>query len=129
MGAVAISGATRLVLGTYNTFVLMAGHVYALATEFCGAYYYHVLNLGPCTLYIAEQDPEVLGERSEIIPPFTSDNLILVPDGPEGLQFLAGPPSLKPPWTPRVCGDEPPPEPPEDALIQYAVVTVRLVRG
>lgn len=110
-------------VNTYNTITLSNSDVYTLATPFCGAYYYDILNLGPCTVYFrADADPKVNDPQSETLPPYCADNLVLVPDGTQGLRFLAGPPcvpgnGLGPP--PCATG----------AKGCVATITVRLVRG
>ena len=100
-------------VATYNTIQLMLGTVYTLVTPYAGPYYYNVLNLGAATVYIrADQDPAEGDPLSETLPAHHADNLILVPEGTEGLRFLAGLPILE--------GGEP-----DDR----AVITLRLVRG
>lgn len=85
---------------TYNTLELTAGDVYHLVTPYAGPYaplageasavYVNVLNLGPGNVYIrADDDPADGDPQSETLPPGHADNLILVPDGPQGLRFLA----------------------------------------
>lgn len=83
----------KVTIGTYNTITLSNDDVFTLVTPFCGPYYYDVFNLGPCTVYIrADADPAVGDPKSETLPPFCADNLILVPEGTTGLRFIAGPP-------------------------------------
>jgi hypothetical protein len=85
--------------------------VIRLVTPFAGPYYYNVLNLGPSTIYIREDaDPGPNDEKSVTLPPYTADNLVLIPDGPRGLRLKAG---------------QPPPHP----TPARAKITMRLVRG
>lgn len=78
-----------------NTITLSDGEVFVLKTKYCGAYYYNILNLGPCTVYIrADHDPAPNDPHSETLPPYCADNLVLVPEGTEGLRFIAGPPCV-----------------------------------
>lgn len=99
MTAQTSSGASRaaesVTVATYNTITLSDGNVFTLTTPFCGAYYYNIFNLGPCTVYIrADADPAPGDPQSEMLPPGCADNLVLVPDGTVGLRFLAGPPCV-----------------------------------
>jgi hypothetical protein len=112
-----------ITLTTFNTVTLSGGEVFTLATGFCGAFYVHVMNLGPCTVfYRADADPFVDDPQSVMLPPGAADNGILIPDGMQGLRFLAGP---------RCApgnGFGPPPCK-SGAKGCVATITLRLVRG
>lgn len=85
-----------VVVSTYNTIELEEHEVVRLVTPYSGPYYYNVLNLGPCTIYIRDDhDPEPGDEKSVTLPPLAADNLVLIPDGPVGLRLKAGPPCIK----------------------------------
>ena len=121
------SGATRasesVTVATYNTVTLSDDNVYTLVTPFCGPYYFNILNLGPCTVYIrADADPAPGDPKSGALPPYCADNLVLVPDGVKGLRFVAGPPCV------AGNGLGPPPCA-TGATGCVATITVRLVRG
>lgn len=126
-------------ISTYNTILLRGGDIYELRTPYAGPYYYNVLNLGPCTVYIrADRDPDVDDARSETLPPFHADNLIVVPEGTEGLRFLAGPPCAEGAGeAPTPCDDTTRKQVRASgngngggaALVGSATITVRLVRG
>jgi len=102
--SVAPRASHHVTVATYNTLELTAHHVYHLVTPYAGAYYYNILNLGPAAVYIrADDDPDFDDEESETLPAGHADNLILVPDGPEGLRVMAH--------------------------VPHATITLRLVRG
>lgn len=128
MAPVKTSGGTEraaesATVSTYNTITLSDGDVWTLKTPFCGAYYYNILNLGPCTVYIrADADPSPNDPESEVLPPYCADNLVTVPDGTKGLRFVAGPPCV------AGNGMGPPPCA-TGAKGCVATITVRLVRG
>ena len=123
---------------TFNTIFLANNEVVQLVTPYSGPYYFNVMNLGPCTVYYAEDhDPFPGDPNSSVIPPGSSDNGILVCCGggdcgtdngqahSPGLRVTAGPPcvcgpGLGPPQCPPPGGK--PPKCP-------ATITVRLVRG
>jgi len=115
--------AETITLTTFNTITLSDGNVYTVVTPFCGPYYYNILNLGPCTVYYrADADPAVNDPHSVMLPPFAADNLVLVPDGPGGLRFVAG--------QPCVAGNGLGPPPcATGAKGCVATITLRLVRG
>ena len=103
----------RVVVSTYNSIDLDDNDVVRLVTPYSGPYYYNILNVGPSTVYMRDdEDPDPDDEKSLTLPPNTADNLVLIPDGPEGLRLIAGPPS-----SPGHVG------PPTSK------VTMRLVRG
>lgn len=115
--------AESVTVATYNTITLSGGNVFTLKTPYCGAYYFDILNLGPCTVYIrADADPSPNDPQSETLPPFCADNQVLVPDGTVGLRFVAGPPCV------AGNGFGPPPCASESKGCG-ATITVRLVRG
>lgn len=109
-------------VATFNTIVLSAGNVYNLTPGFCGPYFYDILNLGPCTVYIrADADPSPGDPASETLPPGFADNLVLV-DGVTGLRFLAACPCVAGPGLgPPPCAS--------GATGCVATITVRMVRG
>ena len=103
----------RIVVSTYNSIDLDADDVVLLVTPYSGPYYYNVFNIGPSTVYIRDdRDPDPDDEKSETLPPNCADNLMLIPDGPEGLRLIAGPPNAP--------GHIGPPK---------SKITMRLVRG
>ena len=102
----------RVVVSTYNTIDIEDGEVVRLVTPYAGPYYYNVLNLGPCTVYMRDDvDPDPDDEKSLTLPPNVADNLVLIPDGPEGLRLKAGAPCTGHVGPPR------------------SRITMRLVRG
>ena len=117
------AAANSVTVTTYNTVTLSDNTVYTLVTQYCGPVYYNVLNLGPCTVYIrADADPAVNDPESEMLPPYSADNLMLIPEGTVGLRFLAGPPCV------AGNGLGPPPCA-TGAKGCVATITLRLVRG
>lgn len=115
--------AETVTVGSYNTFTLSDGEILTVVTAFCGPFYYNILNLGPCTVYIrGDADPAANDPQSETLPPFCADNLVLVPDGTKGLRFVAGPPCVP------GNGMGPPPCA-SGARGCVATITIRLVRG
>ena len=132
---------------TYNTVFLANGEVVQLVTPYSGPYYFNIMNLGPCTVYYADDhDPFPGDSNSSVMPPGGGDNGIFVccgggdcgdgnggggggggggGDHSPGLRVTAGPPcacgpGLGPPQCPPPGGK--PPKCP-------ATITVRLVRG
>jgi hypothetical protein len=102
----------KIVVSTYNSIEIEGHEVVRLCTPYAGPYYYNMLNLGPCTVYMRDDDdPDEDDERSLTLPPHIADNLVLIPDGPEGLRLKAGPPCTAHAGPPR------------------ARITMRLVRG
>ena len=80
------------VVESYNTIDIADGEVVRVRTPWSGNYYYQLLNLGPCTVYYREgREPYPGDEYSVTLPPFTADNLVVIPDGPDGLLIMAGP--------------------------------------
>ena len=118
-----MAAAQNVTVATYNTVTLSDGNVFTLVTPFCGVFYYNILNLGPCTVYIrADADPAPNDPESETLPPGVADNLVVVPDGTQGLRFVAG--------APCVAGNALGPPPcASGAKGCVATITVRLVRG
>lgn len=117
----------EVTLQTFNTLRLEHEKVYKLVTKFCGAYYVNILNLGPCTVYLRDDgDPAVNDPDSETLPPGSADNLLLVPEGVNGLRVLAGAPCvcevLQEIADPKCDATEP-------EIGRGATITVRLVRG
>lgn len=114
--------ATVVTVASYNTLTFNGDQVYRIVTPYAGPYFYNVMNLGPSTVYIrADQDPTVGDSLSVTLPPFACDNLILVPEGTDGLRFVAGPPTAS-------SSSAPPGIPPSPDGRQ-ATITLRLVRG
>ena len=112
-----------ITLSTFNTIQLSDGEVFTLVTQYCGAYSINVMNLGPCTVYYrADADPAPGDGQSVMLPPFTADNGVLIPDGTTGLRFVAGAPC-------RPGNGLGPPPCQTGAKGCIATITVRLVRG
>lgn len=123
----------------YNTIKLVNGTLYSLVTPFCGTYFFNILNLGPCTVYLrGDGDPAVNDPASETLPPGAADNLLPVADGVQGIRLIAGPPctcevlqELHPDPDFDPC-KEPCPEHKEEHEVRIgkgATITVRLVQG
>lgn len=84
-----------VILTDFNTIVLLAGQAYQLVTSQAppaGAFIYNILNLGPGSIYMRDnQDPAVGDPLSETLPANAADNGIFVGEGTQGLRVLAGP--------------------------------------
>ena len=115
---------------TFNTVFLGNGEVVMLVAPYSGPYFFNLMNLGPCTVYYAEDhDPAPGDPDSSVLPPGSADNNIVVlsgcsgPPGAEGLRVTAGPPCACGPGLgpPPPSGGKPPQCP--------ATITVRVVRG
>lgn len=120
LAARAVRAGTSVTLGTYNTVALASGGVYYLVTPYAGPYYYNVLNLGPCTVYMrADADPVAGDPLSVTLPPGCADNLVVIPEGTDGLGLVAGPPCI-PATGQGSCAPD---------AQDCATVTLRLVRG
>lgn len=117
----------HITLATYNTIPLVASEVYHLVTPYDGAYYYNILNLGPCTVYLrADRDPEPGDRETGTLPPFAADNLIAVCCGPQGLRVVAGPPCVAGNGQAPPCSKD---DDKDDRPEVCATISVRLVSG
>lgn len=77
-------------LKSHNTVKVAIGEIVRLVTPYAGPYYYNILNLGPGDLYLRyDDDPAPDDPESETLPAGCADNLVVIPEGREGLRVAA----------------------------------------